>query len=686
VIVDLAHASGVTGTILHVDDYPAGRYAVSELLRRRGFVVVEATNGVDTLRLVRQNPDLVLLDVNLPDMSGYEICRLIKSDPATADIPVVHLSSTYITGRDWAAGLEAGADSYLAQPVDEQVIVATIRALLRARRAEKEVQTIAREWQTSFDALGDGVCLLDAEGRIRRCNSAMLELLGLPPDQVIGRVCREVIPGAETWGNDYPFGRTRATLQRSAADLLIGDRWFSVTADPVQTGGVLTSVTLILTDITDRKKYEDELGKLGDALASQLADMTLLHELGARLSTSSASQDLQPLLDEVVAAVAELMNTDMASLMLHDQERGDLYPAASVGLSDEYLGVIERVPLGAGACGRAVANRCSVIVEDAQTDPIITPYHEAASKAGFRAVFCTALISLSGNVIGTVVTYHRVPRRPTEREKRLIELYLRQAIGLIDSRRLYQQAQAAIAIRDQFLASTSHDLKNPLTNAKGHAQILLRQVLRESGSEQTPGHARLTNGLSQIDTAINSAVGLIDELLDIAHLQAGQTMQLNRRPTDLVALARQAIASFAQPNARLHIRLDSRVDRLDGMWDTTRLERVFANLLNNAVKYSPDGGEIVVEIASERDAAGSWAVCSIRDRGLGIPEDELPHIFTQFHRARNVVGRIRGAGIGLAGVRQIVEQHGGAVEIESQEGAGTTVTVRLPLDESVDSP
>jgi PAS domain S-box-containing protein len=123
--------------ILHVDDYPAGRHWVSQVLRRHGFAVVEATNGADALRLVHDQPDLVLLDVNLPDMHGFEVCRQIKADPASAGIPVLHLSSTAVEARDQVAGLQSGADGYLAAPVDPDVLVATIQAFVRARRAER---------------------------------------------------------------------------------------------------------------------------------------------------------------------------------------------------------------------------------------------------------------------------------------------------------------------------------------------------------------------------------------------------------------------------------------------------------------------------------------------------------------------------------------------------------------------
>ena len=131
-----------------------------------------------------------------------------------------------------------------------------------------------------------------------------------------------------------------------------------------------------------------------------------------------------------------------------------------------------------------------------------------------------------------------------------------------------------------------------------------------------------------------------------------------------------------RPQAPRHsIRVEVAEDLLAEV-DPTRIARAVANLLGNAIKYSPAGGEIAVTLTREDDSA----VLAVRDQGIGIPAADLPRIFERFHRGSNVAGQIAGAGIGLAGARQIVEQHGGAITVESREGAGSTFTVRLPLE------
>ncbi len=127
--------------ILNADDYAPGRYARSKVLRQAGFEVIEAVSGHQTLELVSERqPALVLLDVNLPDMNGMEVCRRIRENPKTVGTTVVHISATYTESQHQAHGLDNGADSYLVEPVDPRVLIATVKAFLRARQAEERLR------------------------------------------------------------------------------------------------------------------------------------------------------------------------------------------------------------------------------------------------------------------------------------------------------------------------------------------------------------------------------------------------------------------------------------------------------------------------------------------------------------------------------------------------------------------
>ena len=152
-----------------------------------------------------------------------------------------------------------------------------------------------------------------------------------------------------------------------------------------------------------------------------------------------------------------------------------------------------------------------------------------------------------------------------------------------------------------------------------------------------------------------------------------------RQHLGVTAVGLGARAQVQQTSARHTIEVHAAVPELVGAWDAVRLERVLGNLLGNAVKYSPEGGEVSVQVGCEQENGHAWACVAVRDRGIGIPAADRPHIFERYHRAANVVGRFPGEGIGLAGARQVIEQHGGSIAVSSQEGAGSAFTIRLPL-------
>lgn len=166
-------------TILNVDDTEAQRYATSRILRHAGFEVVEADTGQKALERVLERPDLVILDVNLPDMSGYEVCRQIRSDELSARVPVLHLSATLVSTQAKVAGLEGGADAYLIQPVEPEELLATVRALLRVRKAEESLWQSEQQYRLFFEANPLACWIFDgATGSILAVNEAAVQMYG----------------------------------------------------------------------------------------------------------------------------------------------------------------------------------------------------------------------------------------------------------------------------------------------------------------------------------------------------------------------------------------------------------------------------------------------------------------------------------------------------------------------------
>ena len=228
--------------------------------------------------------------------------------------------------------------------------------------------------------------------------------------------------------------------------------------------------------------------------------------------------------------------------------------------------------------------------------------------------------------------------------------------------------------REEFLGAAAHDLKTPLTAIQGQAQLARRRLSRLNPE----GVEAIVAQLASIGTAAGRMASLIEGLIDITRLQMGTLLELRRQPTDLVALAKGAVAQ--QEGITAHrLRLEMPVSELVARVDATRIERVLSNLIANAIKYSSGDSEIVVRLGIGDIRGVPYALLTVADQGIGIPAEDLPHIFTRFYRASNVGDSVPGTGIGLASARQIVEQHGGSIEVASREGSGSTFTVHLPL-------
>lgn len=217
-------------------------------------------------------------------------------------------------------------------------------------------------------------------------------------------------------------------------------------------------------------------------------------------------------------------------------------------------------------------------------------------------------------------------------------------------------------------------MKNPLAAVRLQVQWLARMAGRSALEYEC-----LQQGLAVIDNASARMEAQLAELQDVVRLRSGHPLEIRAERVDLVTLATEAVAD-ARAAAVHEIVVDTALPEVVGVWDPRWLRRVLDNLLGNAIKYSPDGGRITVLVSTERRNDRACAVLTVRDVGVGIPAADQPFIFERYRRGSNVRARTHGTGIGLAGVRQIVVQHGGTVTVDSEEGSGSMFTVRLPLE------
>jgi signal transduction histidine kinase len=295
-------------TVLIVDDREANRYTAAHALKRSGFKVMEAATGREALELSRHQPTVIILDVKLPDLVGYEVCRRIKANSQTRHIPVLQLSAAFVSNESKLYALESGADAYLIQPVDPVVLVATVRSLVRLSQAESSAQLVARQWQSTFDALNEGVAVVDADGIIHRCNRAMTSLLGKAYREIENYSLTQVVEECLSL-------RLSLTESKFPIEIKFGSRFFRMTLDPVMQQEKITNYIFIITETTMQKLAEEALLVTERLAATGRMAHTIAHEINNPLeSITNLLYLLQSSLDkpEVASQFLDTASSELA--------------------------------------------------------------------------------------------------------------------------------------------------------------------------------------------------------------------------------------------------------------------------------------------------------------------------------------------------------------------------------------
>lgn len=283
---------GEAPTILNVDDQEPGRYAKRRILERAGYVVVDACSGADTLRLLEEvHPALVLLDVRMPDMSGIDVCRRIKSLPEHADTMVLHVSASKVTGDDRAKGFEVGSDGYLVEPVEQEELLASVRALLRLRDRQRENQGLLERVRRSeeqfrglFEQAAVGMCVVGPDGRLLRVNEKLCAITGRSADELLKYELRDLSHPDDRAEHESQVGKLLLggvsevsldqRLLRPDGDII----WVTVTLSiQWDAGGRIQSLIGVVEDVDARKRAELELRNhaLWQQLLSEAMDKLL---------------------------------------------------------------------------------------------------------------------------------------------------------------------------------------------------------------------------------------------------------------------------------------------------------------------------------------------------------------------------------------------------------------------------
>ncbi|HYE72392.1 MAG TPA: ATP-binding protein, partial [Blastocatellia bacterium] len=488
-------------------------------------------------------------------------------------------------------------------------------------------------------------------------------------------------PNGEPYkGEDYPIARALFSGEVIKDEEMIYRRGdgkltiLSVSATPIHdnAGKIIASVSTF-SDIFEMKRAEAARERLlREANAARVEAETANTKLEVLLSVTDAALatlSLDDLLNELLSRLREILHTDTATILLVTPDKKSLKVCASRGLEEE---VSEEtiIPIGQGFAGQIAASRKPQVAENISEVEIVSHVMRAKGISSLLGVPLIVGEELIGVLhVGTFRIHHF-----SSYDVQLLELVADRAAIAIDRARLYEaarkahkEAEEANRSKDAFIATVSHELRNPLNSILGYARLLREGKLPPSG---------INHAIEIIERSTKAQARLIEDLLDISRISSGR-VRLDLQTVDFSSLVQSALdmvrPSATAKNIKLLLALDSNAAPVLG--DPMRLQQVVSNLLVNAIKFTPPNGQVEISLNQK----GSRLELAVSDTGKGISREFLPHVFEQF-RQESGTQHTGGLGLGLSIVRHLVELHGGTVIAESQGlGKGATFVVRLPV-------
>ncbi|MEO7910141.1 MAG: PAS domain S-box protein, partial [Roseiflexaceae bacterium] len=551
---------------------------------------------------------------------------------------------------------------------DGPAAVAFCTDISERQRADKALRTSEQRYRELADAMPLVVWTAQPNGELDYYNQRWFDYTGLTLEQTKGWGWQPVLHPADlqncldSWNESVRTGQPLEIEYRwQRADGSY--RWHlgravAVRADDSQIAYWVGTGT----DIEEQKQAEDQQRLLAEA------SVLLVSSLNYEAMLTQLTRLVVPRLADW-CAIHILENDDIRRLAFTHSD-----PAIQALVGDRP----ERYPLDPSA--QHIVSQVlrsgepelysevpdSLLVEAARDDEHL----QTLRTLVFRSYMCLPMVA-RGHTLGTItLAAAESGRRYGQAELAFGEDLASRAAIALDNARLYRDAQAAVRARDQFLSIASHELKTPLTSLIGYVDLMQRRAAR--ASDQTERDQRAMRVVGEQAARLNKLVGA---LLDLSRIETGQ-LSIERGLVDLNALA-QRLVEETQPTTDQHtITFSGDEKPLMLLGDELRLEQVVQNLIQNAIKYSPGGGTVAVQVGR----AGAIASLRVSDQGIGIPAIALPQLFRRFYRAPNADSQhISGMGIGLYVVKEIVELHGGTVDVTSQEHQGSTFTICLPL-------
>ncbi|MBI4596309.1 MAG: GAF domain-containing protein [Candidatus Tectomicrobia bacterium] len=536
-------------------------------------------------------------------------------------------------------------------------------------RLFSEVAAKGKEWERTFDSVSEGIALLSPEHRIIRVNWTLARMLNTTPQALVGQRCFDVFRNLGSPLDGCPGDACMAEggpREIVSFESKFGDRWLQMRADPVlDSKGELISIVQTVRDITELKRTEDALTR---SLLTTNAVLDMVQIAGRGLIKK-----------EVYAAftsrLLKLVPFDEATIFLLDHTE-QVFHTLAVRADSELSVTSNDIPLSECKAAEWLTHPSTAHLENDSSE-IKLPHDDENSKLAVYKATMRIPLSFSNQPFGIFELKSYQPGTYGEAEQQI----MRQLCNVLAQMIWYQhvanlevaerkELQEMDEAREQFVAFLAHELRSPLTPVIASADLLARQIPKEPGSPEYRCINNIMLGAKTLEARLS-------DLLDIAQYRMA-TFSLQLGPVEFKEIAKGVASRFEslvkEKGQTLSLEIPEQLPVLQA--DSRRLEQVIGNLVDNAVKFTPQGGAIRLSaIVNDNNL-----LVKVHDSGSGIPYEEQAKLFQPYWRGKSDRLRFRGAGFGLSICKRLVEAHGGKIWVENSPDKGTTFVFYLPVD------
>ena len=678
-------------SILVVEDSATQAEALRSLLVGEGYDVEVARSAEAALeRLAVASFDLILSDIVMPGMSGFDLCRRVKADARSQDTPFLLLTSLS-DPMDIVRGLECGADNYLTKPYDPEHLLARLRVVRDNRRLRESAKT----------SVGVSVRFLGKELAITSEKEQILDLFISSVEDVVranealevsraelARAHQQLAAFAQRKSHEARISaeRYRTLLQHASDAIFLLDRQGTILelnhqattlvgdAEETRVGTLMSE--LISTE--ERGEFAGGLTSLPLNCKVHLGIHTLAGADGpATLIELSASLTRLDGEDLILLIARDVTERQRSAERLHEanQQLTTLIEASPLAIV--VLDCDLRVELWNGAAERVFGWTAAEVLN--QANPLIAGDNAENSSAldgllsGGDAIRGIELSMLRKGGDPVEVSIYAVPLHGTTGGTTGVLMVMADITERREAEKALQlkaQAEEANRAKSEFLSRMSHELRTPLNAILGFAQLLDMDELDVDQRES----------VGQILRGGRHLLDLINEVLDLSRIEAGR-LALSLEPVSLQVAATQSVSLIAPLAAErsLTVTIDEIDPELYVAADIQRLKQVLLNLLSNAVKYSQEGGSVRIFV---EDAGEEWVRLGVRDTGSGISSAQVGRLFSPFERLDHANSGIQGTGLGLVLSRALMEAMNGRIGVDSVVDQGSTFWIELPRETS----